>query len=137
MDVQWHYKRGQGVIYVMCHYGIAVWGQGLHQEIWYAVDDNVINSALHGAKQVVVKFGHMYHLVIHQAIYIPNLDHHLLCSMQCRVNDIIINGIPKFLMKTPTPDSHSIVAHNINNPSNPLVLTLYIHGVREARWLHC
>ncbi len=25
----------------------------------------------------------VYHLVINQAIHIPHLDHHLLCSMQC------------------------------------------------------
>ena len=49
--------------------------------------------------------GQIYHLVIHQAIQIPNLDHHMLCPMQCRVNDIIINDVPKFLMKTPTLDS--------------------------------
>ena len=48
-------------------------------------------------------------------------------------NDIIINDVPKFLMKTLTPDSHSIVAHDINNPLTPLVLTLYIHGVTS--WL--
>ena len=41
--------------------------------------------------------------------------------------------VPKFLMKTPTPDSHSIVAHNINNPLTPLVLLFYIHGVTS--WL--
>ena len=49
--------------------------------------------------------------------------------MQCRVNEIIINDVTKFLMKTPTPDIHSIVAHDINNPLTPLVLPLYIHGV--------
>ena len=54
MDVPWKYKRVQGVVYVMCHYGMAVWGRGLHQELWYVVDGNVMNSALHGAKQVVV-----------------------------------------------------------------------------------
>ena len=48
MDVQFQYKRGQGVVYVMCHYGTAVWGRGLHQELWYVVDGNVINYALHG-----------------------------------------------------------------------------------------
>ena len=57
------------------------------------------------------------------------LDHNLLCPMQCRVNDITINDVPKFLMKTLTPDSHSIVAHDINNPLTPLVLPLFIHGV--------
>ena len=32
-------------------------------------------------------------------------------------------------MKTPTHDSHSIVAQDINNPLTPLALPLYIHGV--------
>ena len=50
MDIQWKYKRGRGVVYVLCHYGMVVVGRGLHQELWYAVDDNVINSALHGGK---------------------------------------------------------------------------------------
>ena len=35
--------------------------------------------------------GKVYHLVINQAIHIPHLDHHLLCPMQCRVNDVIVN----------------------------------------------
>ena len=47
----------------MCHYGMAVWGQGLHQELWYVVDGNVINYALNGAKQVVIKVGDLYGLV--------------------------------------------------------------------------
>ena len=63
MDIQWQYKRGQGVVYVLCHYGMAVLGWGLHQELWYIVDDYVIYSALHGAKQVVVKVGDLYGLV--------------------------------------------------------------------------
>ena len=36
-------------------------------------------------------------------------------------------------MKTPTHDSHSIVAQDINNPLTPLVLPVYIHGVTS--WL--
>ena len=70
MDVQWQYKRCRGVIYVMCHYGMDVWGRGLHQELWYVVDDNVINSALHGEKQVVVKVGDMYGLVDNKMVYL-------------------------------------------------------------------
>ena len=70
MDVQCQYKRGRGVVYVMCHYGMSVWGRGLHQEIWYIVDGNVINSALHGAKQVVVKVGDLYGLVDNKMVYL-------------------------------------------------------------------
>ena len=70
MDVQCQYKRGQWVIYVLCHYGMAVLGWGLHQELWYVVDGNVINSALHGAKQVVVKVGGLYGLVDNNMVYL-------------------------------------------------------------------
>ena len=72
MDVQWQYKRGQCVIYVICHYGIALWGRGFHQELWYVLDDNVINSALHGAKQVVVKVGDLYGLVDKKMVYLSS-----------------------------------------------------------------
>ena len=70
MGVQCQYKRGRGVVYVMCHYGMAFWGRGLHQELWYVVYVNVINSALHGAKQVVVKVGDLYGLVDNKIVYL-------------------------------------------------------------------
>ena len=72
MDVQWQYKRGQWFVYVMCHYGMAVWGRGLHQELWYVVHGNVINSALYGAKQVVVKVGDLYGLVDNKMVYLSS-----------------------------------------------------------------
>ena len=50
--------------------------------------------------------GNIYHPVIHQAIYIPGLDHHLLSPMQFRVVDVEINDFPKFLIANPTEDSH-------------------------------
>jgi hypothetical protein len=42
------------------------------------------------------------HFIINQATYIPHLDNHLLCPMQCRVNDVTINDLPKFLAADPT-----------------------------------
>ncbi len=45
--------------------------------------------------------GEVIHLIIHQAIHIPHLDHHLLCPMQCRVNDVIINETPSFWTRAP------------------------------------
>jgi hypothetical protein len=38
----------------------------------------------------------VYHLVFHQAIHMLQLDHHLLCPMQCRVDDVTVNNVPKF-----------------------------------------
>ena len=72
MDVQWQYKRSQWVIYVLCHYRMAVVGRGLHQELWYVVDDYVIYSALNGAKQVVVKVGYLYGLVDKNMVYLSS-----------------------------------------------------------------
>ena len=72
MDVQCQYKRGQGVVYVMCQYGIAVWFWGFHQELWYVVDGNFINSALHGAKPVAVKVGDLYGLVDNKMVYLSS-----------------------------------------------------------------
>ena len=84
MYVQWQYKRGQWVVYVMCHYGMAVWGWGLHQELRYIFDGNVINSELHGAKQVVIKIGYLYGLVDNKMVYLSSrwmsiLKYHRYC----------------------------------------------------------
>ena len=46
--------------------------------------------------------GQVYHLAFYQTIHMPHLNHHLLCPMQCRVNDVIINDIPKSLTHFPT-----------------------------------
>ncbi len=69
------------------------------------------------------------HLIINQAIHIPHLDHHLLCPMQCRVNDMTINNLPKFLAANPTDQTHALT---INDPDNPLqlfILPLTLRGV--------
>jgi hypothetical protein len=52
--------------------------------------------------------GEVYHLVINQAIHIPHLDHHLLCPMQCRVIDVIVENRPKFLTSDPTDHMHAL-----------------------------
>ena len=65
-------QAGSGVIYVMCHYGMDVWGWGLHQELWYVVDDYFIYSTLHGAKQVMIKVEYLYGLVDNKMVYLSS-----------------------------------------------------------------
>ena len=72
MDIQWQYKQGRWVVYFFFHYGMAVLGRGLHQELWYIVDDYFIYSALHGANQVMVKVGDMYGLVDNKMVYLSS-----------------------------------------------------------------
>ena len=56
----------------LCHYVMTVWGWGLHQEPWYVVDYYVIYSALHWAKQVMVKVGDLYGLVDNEMVYLSS-----------------------------------------------------------------
>jgi hypothetical protein len=71
----------------------------------------------------------MLHLIINQAIHIPHLDHHLLCPLQCHVNDVTINNLPKFLVANPTDQMHALT---INYPIKSLqlvILPLTLRGV--------
>ena len=52
--------------------------------------------------------GSDYILVVHQAIYIETMDHSLLCPMQMRENDIILNECPKSMIENPTHEHHSL-----------------------------
>ncbi len=70
------------------------------------------------------KTGEVYHLVINQAIHIPHLDHHLLCPMQCQVNDVIVNNMPKFLMSDPTDHTHALTIKDPDHPAQMVILPL-------------
>ncbi len=63
--------------------------------------DESLRSKTYQTVNGVVAYGdpqtrRMLHLIINQAIHIPHLDHHLLCPMQCHVNDVTVNALPKF-----------------------------------------
>ena len=66
-------------------------------------------------------------LVIHQAIYIPTLDHNLLSPMQMRLNEVVVNDCPSFLDPKPHDLSHSI---KIPGPDGDVVvIPLRLFGV--------
>ncbi len=73
--------------------------------------------------------GRTLHLIINQAIHIRHLDHHLLCPMQCHVNDMIVNNLPKFLAAEPTDQTHALTLTDPNNPLQPVTLPLTLRGV--------
>ncbi len=73
--------------------------------------------------------GRTLHLIINQAIHIPHLDHHLLCPMQCRVYDVIVNNLPKFLAADPTDQTHALTLTDPDNPLQPVILPLILRGV--------
>ena len=72
--------------------------------------------------------GSRYHLILHQAIHIPHLDHHLLCPMQCRVNNVEIDECPKHQAKEPTVKTHAICAP-ADDGSGEVILPLALKQV--------
>jgi hypothetical protein len=55
----------------------------------------------------------VYILVIHQALYFPEMKRCLLCPMQMRLHDVVLNERPKFLTKHPTDLDHAIVLEDL------------------------
>ena len=41
--------------------------------------------------------GTKYHLVIHQAVNVPELEHHLLCPMQCRAHGVETSETARYI----------------------------------------
>ena len=68
-------------------------------------------------------------LFINQAILVEELDHCLLCPMQCRMNGVEINETPKFLTYDPSDSSHSIEITNPDDLAHPLQIPLRLEGV--------
>ncbi len=75
------------------------------------------------------KTGRMLHLVINQAIHIPHLVHTLLCPMQCCVNDVTIDEMPKFLAPQPTDQTHALTLTDPDNPLQTISFPFMIRGV--------
>jgi hypothetical protein len=73
--------------------------------------------------------GRTLHLIINQAIHIPHLDHHLLCPMQCCVNEAAVKDLPKFLAANPTDQTHALTMTDPNNPLQTVILPLTLRGV--------
>jgi hypothetical protein len=76
-----------------------------------------------------LKTGRTLHLIINQAIHVPHLDHHLLCSMQCCANEVIVDETPKFLAIKPTDQTHALTVPDPDDPLQTLTLPLTLRGV--------
>jgi hypothetical protein len=72
-------------------------------------------------------------LVVHQAIYLPMMQHNLLATMQLRLNDMIVNGVPKFLTDKPNEFMHTITVRGQSaDPDDRIVIPLTVHGVTSS-----
>ena len=67
--------------------------------------------------------------MINQAICIDGLVIHLLCPMQCHLNDAQINEVPKFLAETLSERTHAIELVDPFDATHPLIIPLKLSGV--------
>ena len=57
------------------------------------------------------------------------LDHHLLCLMQCCINGVLIDEVPKFLAPVPYETTHTIQFENPFDTTRPIIIPLKLNGV--------
>jgi hypothetical protein len=72
--------------------------------------------------------GRVVILVMYQAINLPHLTHNLLNPMQMRLNDVVVNEMPKFQCANPANLSHSIIVKG-EDLNDELVIPLDLRGV--------
>ena len=67
--------------------------------------------------------GHVVILLMNQAMEMKDLNHHLICLMQCYVNGVLIDEKPKFLAHVLSETMHAI---QIENPLTPPTQLLFL-----------
>jgi len=76
--------------------------------------------------------GKVYILVFHQAIYCRQMDNHLICPMQCRVNGVVINDMPKMCVPNQDNSTHSIAVADPLDQDATLHIPLILKGVTSC-----
>jgi hypothetical protein len=76
----------------------------------------------------VPRSGRVVILILHQTLSFPHLPHNLLNPMQMRLNDVVVNEMPKFQCANPTNLSHTITVKG-ENMNDELVINLDLRGV--------
>ena len=88
--------------------------------------------------------GEVWQLVVNQAIYAPTMPNSLLCPMQMRMNDVVINECPRCVATDPTDDTHTIRARGMDGTITRIPLTVkgvtscvLIRKTNETEYLEC
>ncbi len=77
--------------------------------------------------------GEVIILVLHQAISIPHLEHNLLSTFQLRLNDVIVNDVPKILTDKPSVDAHCLVVPPPTDENYPAYsIPMQLHRVNSV-----
>ncbi|EJK61092.1 hypothetical protein THAOC_18471, partial [Thalassiosira oceanica] len=70
--------------------------------------------------------GATFLLIFHQAIYCPDLEHHLICPLQLRQNGVTVNETQKQFVNDPKPSDHAIICES--EEGETALISLEMHG---------
>jgi len=70
--------------------------------------------------------GATFMLIFHQAIYCPDLEHHLICPLQLRQNGVTVNETQKQFVNDPKPSDHAIICES--EEGETALISLEMHG---------
>ena len=74
--------------------------------------------------------GRKIRIVVHQAIHMPELGHHLLCPMQVRANGVTLNECPRMYCSEPSAEDHAVVA--LDEDGERVIMPLFLKGVTSV-----
>ena len=74
--------------------------------------------------------GRKFHIIIHQAVHMPELGHHLLCPMQVRANGVTLNECPRMYCSEPSAEDHAVVA--LDEDGERVIVPLFLKGVTSV-----
>jgi hypothetical protein len=80
-----------------------------------------------GMEYEVPGSGRVVIIIVHQAVNLPHLPHNLLNPIQMRLNDVVVNEMPKFQCANPTNLSRTITVKG-DNMNDELVIPLDLRG---------
>ena len=99
----------------------------------FKIDNALVYQILPKVLQTVTytehETGQIVILLINQKIEVKWLDHHLLFLIQCYVNGVLINEVPKFLTPIPSDTMHTIQIENPFDATHPIIIPLKVNGV--------
>ena len=75
------------------------------------------------------KTGQVFIFVISHEIEMRDLNHHLLCPMQCHMNGVVINKDTKLLAPVPSETMYVIQIMNSLNATLPVIILIQLTTV--------
>ena len=76
--------------------------------------------------------GNLDFILLAKTIYCCQMENHLICPMQCRVNGVVINDTPKMCVPNPDDSMHSIEVADPLDPDATLHIPLLLRGVNSC-----